>query len=257
MRCALVVLVAAGCGLLGACSSGSRVPHGAVLLFDVSFGSPENTVGEPPKVYESGSEQTFPSTIASQIFLGAPKVVDRLCGLDKQPVQLAAASGTQGHEGLEFLLDQRYGHYHVELDLCVASLGLPPKPANEPQLAIFLDIPEAYALGLFEGGRIVVLDPARGMAAVNEPQVIGQYAVDKPMHIAIDFDLIAQSLSVAVDAKTIYTGKLDAYLARAVRVVIRGNPTNLAAFDNFFVWAENDRTAGAPEPLAPKTGPEQ
>jgi len=49
---------------------------------------------------------------------------------------------------------------------------------------------------------------------------------------------------------------LQADIPRAVRVIVRGNPTTTAAFDNFLVWAQHDRTQGGTAPQAPITGPE-
>jgi hypothetical protein len=209
-------------------------------------------------VLVEGTAQPIPSTLPSQIFLGAPQVVEKLCGLEHQPAVLASAAGELGHVGLEFLLDQRYGHYHFELDVCVASLGAPPLQANEPQLAIFLDIPDAYALGFFDRGRLVAIDPARGTDAVTDPAVIGAYELNKPMRIALDFDLTQQAWSIAVDGAKLFDGKLHASLPRAVRVVIRGNKANVAAIDDLVIWAENDLSKGLQEPpLAPKTGSQE
>jgi hypothetical protein len=249
-----ILLVGCALGLL-ACPGGDKsIPPEAVLLFDVDFSSPENKVGEAPKVYEDGSTQSVPSLIPSQIFLGAPKVADALCGLEDQPAVFAVGGEPLGHVGLEFLLDQRYAHYHVELDVCIANLGVPPLQANEPQLAIFLDIPDAYALGFFERGRLVIVDQARGTDALTDPTVIGAWELGKPQRIALDFDVSAQTWSIASNGAKIFDGKLEASLPRAVRVVLRGNPVNVAAVDDIVIWAENDLFKDLPEPVEPETG---
>lgn len=247
-----------GCAVaLLACPGGKDLPPGAVLLFDVDFSSPENKPGEAPKVYEEGSVQAIPSRLPSQIFLGAPKVVDALCGLENQPAVLTVAESPLGHVGLEFLLDQRYAHYHVELDVCIANLGVPPLQASEPQLAIFLDIPDAYALGFFERGRLVIVDQARGTEVVTDPMVVGAWELGKPQRIALDFDVTTQTWSIASNGVKIFDGKLEASLPRAVRVVLRGNVVNVAAIDDIVIWAEKDLSGGLEEPLMPKTGPNE
>jgi hypothetical protein len=244
-----------GCALaLLACPGGKSIPPGAVLLFDVDFSSPENTVGAAPKVYEEGSVQPVPSPLPSQIFLGPPKVAEALCGLEDQPAVFAVADGPLGHVGLEFLLDQRYAHYHVELDVCIANLGVPPLQSSEPQLAIFLDIPDAYALGFFERGRLVIVDQARGTEVVTDPVVIGAWELGKPQRIVLDFDVTTQTWSIASNGVKIFDGKVEASLPRAVRVVLRGNAVNVAAIDDVVIWAENDLSEGLEEPLMPKTG---
>jgi len=246
MRIQGLLLLAAACGL-AACKAESKLPSGAALLFDVAFSAPENSAGAAPTLVDPNATQPWPSKSPSQIFMGAPKVVAELCGLTDQPLALTSASGQQSHEGVEFLLDQRYGHYHIELDVCAQQIGIPPLQAMEPQLAIFLDIPQAYAIGFFEKGRIVVIDQVRGIDAVLNPEVIGRYELGKPLHLAIDFDTMAQTWSIAFDGKQAFAGKLAPVLPRAVRVVIRGNESNAAAIDNFVVWAENDLSMAAPE----------
>jgi hypothetical protein len=242
---------------LAGCPAARRTPEGAALLYDVDFSAPEQAVGEEVRVVETGTQQIFPSKVPSQIFFGHPVVVEKLCGLAKQPLRLTSATGMRGHEGLEFLLDQRYGRYHVELDLCVDRLDAPPLPSQAVQLAIFLDIPEAYALGFQSGGEIDVIDPNLAPEAAPAPRPVGRFELGKPIHIALDVDLEKQTWRISLDSKTVYDGPLQATIPRAVRVVVRGNPANAAAFDDFLVWAEHDLTAPGATTTPPTTGPER
>lgn len=257
MRAAPCLLAALLAAALGCKAGGSNPPEGAALLFDVHFDPPEDKPGAPPKLYPAGETQVFPSPIPSQIFMGQPLVVDALCGLTRQPLRLSSATGTLGHEGIEFLLSQRYGRYHIELDLCVAQLGPPPRPASEPQLAVFLDFPEAYALGFFADGKIGLVDPLRAAEGDTSAEAIGKWTASRPIHIAIDADLEAHLWTITLDGAKAYEGKFDGYLPRAVRVVLRGNEANQVAFDDFVVWAQHD-LGGELEapPEAPRTGPE-
>lgn len=256
MRTAVWILAALIAAASGGCKSERvRLPEGAALLFDVRFSPPEDRAGSPPRVHEAGTTQPFPSAIPSQIFMGQPQVVESLCGLRDQPVRLASATGTMGHEGLEFLLSQRYGRYHVELNLCVAQLGAPPREASEPQVAVFLDFPQAYAVGLFADGSIGLVDPARLLAGDTTHESIGAWKADVPLHLAIDADLEQHTWVISLDGKKAFEGKFDAYLARAVRVVVRGNESNQIAFDDFVVWGEHDLGEGEPE-APPKIGDE-
>ncbi|MGH7292242.1 MAG: hypothetical protein ACREJT_13585, partial [Myxococcota bacterium] len=256
MRIVGALLLAAVCGL-AACKPGAKPPSDAVTLYQVDFSAPGNAAGSPPKLADPNTPLGVPRTGPSEIFMGAPMVVDKLCGLTKQPVKLAVASGTQGIEGLFFALDSRYGHYRVELDLCIEHFGVPPLQASEPQVAVFLDMPQAYALGFFEKGRLVIIDQARGVDAIVNPLVIGSYEVGKPIHLTIDVDVTGQTWSVAADGKHLYTGKIGVTVPSAVRVVTRGNPSNVVAIDDVVVWAENDLTVTEPDPLASESTTEE
>jgi len=220
-----------------ACHPSSRVPEDAAILYDVKFSSPENTVGHLPATVPEGGEQKFPSNIITRVFFGQPTVVAKLCGLE-QPLQLAVAHGTQGMEGVEILLDQAHAHYRVELDLCVVRLDTPPLSSQKAQLAVFLDIAEAYALAFMATGDIGVVDPNLAPETVQNPKVVARYEPGKPMHLAFDFDVQTQRWQVAIDGKQVYDGPLQATITRAVRVVIRGNPQNEAAIDNLLIWAQ-------------------
>ena len=223
---------------LFACHPSSRMPADATLLYDVDFASPEQTAGQPLATVPAGEEQKFPSRIPTAVFFGHPTVVAKLCGLDHQPLQLAVARGTNGMEGVEILLDRRHAHYHVELDLCVVKLETPPVSAQKAQLAVFLDIAEAYALAFMATGDIGVVDPNLAPETVVNPKVVAHYEPGKPMHVAFDFDLDTQRWQIAIDGAQVWDGPLQATIPRAVRVVIRGNPVNEAAFDNLLIWGQ-------------------
>lgn len=241
LRFALIAL----CLGVGACSSSShprRVPDGAALLFDVDFSAPEQTVGSEVKFVEAGTVHPFPSKIPSEIFFGHPTVVAKLCGLDHQPLRLSVATGDQAIEGVEFLFDQRYGRYHLELDLCIDKLDPPPLPSQAVQVAVFLDIAAAHALGFESGGQMVMIDPNLQPETIEHPKPIGTFELGKPMHLLFDVDLQKSTLLISVDGKEVYNGPVQADIPRAARVVVRGNPTTVAAFDNFWVWAQNDLT---------------
>jgi hypothetical protein len=256
MRILGLLLLAGAAGLV-ACKREAGAPSGSVVLYDVDFSAPGNAVGAPPALADANAAPGVPRRGPSDIFMGAPKVVDALCGLTNQPVRLSVASGTQGHEGLFFALGGFYGHYRVELDLCVQNLGAPPMPANEPQLAIFVDLPQAYALGFFAGGRLVMIDQARGADVFANPAVIGSYAVGQPIHVAIDVDVPGETWKIAADGKELYSGKTGPVVPSAIRVVTRGNANNEAAIDNIVVWAENDLSESETDPLASETAPEE
>jgi hypothetical protein len=254
----LQLALVAVCLGLSACQAvkRSRVPEGAALLFDVDFSAPEQTLNEEVKVSPEQTRQTWPSKVPSGIFFGHPMVVAKVCGLDTQPVLLSVASGTQGMEGLEFLLDQRYGRYHVELDACVREIDPPPLPAQALQVAVFLDIAEAYALGFMSGGTLAMVDPNLHPETLTAAQPVGKFELGKPLHLAFDVDLEKQTWRIEVDGKPVYDGALQATTPRAVRVLVRGNPRTVMGFDNLLIWAQHDLTPEGTTLPAPITGPE-
>lgn len=228
----------------------TRIPSDATLLYDVDFGGPEQAVGKPLAVVGTGEEQKFPSRTPSQVFFGDPAVVATLCGLTNQPLELAVAHGTQGIEGIELLLDQRQKHYRVELDLCIATLATPPIPAQKMQLAVFLDIAEAYAVAFLTGGEMGIVDPILAPETALDPRRIeARWEPGKPLHLAVDVDLDTQRWQVAVDGKQVYDGELRMTIPRAVRVVIRGNPSNQAAVDNLLIWGQKPIPIDVPAPV--------
>ncbi|MFI5316114.1 MAG: hypothetical protein ACHQ6T_10445 [Myxococcota bacterium] len=258
MRCAPLAALAL---VLTACPAPApppRIPEGATVLYDVDFSAPEQTAGAEVQTQPEGSSPTFPSKLPSQIFFGHPMVVPALCGLAKQPAQLKVSTGTDGQEGLAFLLDPRYGKYHVELDLCVQQLGPPPLAAQALQVVVFLDFPQAYGLGFASGGTIAVIDPNLAADALATPQPIARFQQGTPMHVAFDLDLEKQTWHISIDGKTAYDGPLEASVPRSVRVLIRGDFASTAAFDNLLIWAQHELTpAEDVPPPAPVTGSEK
>jgi len=227
-------------------------PADATVLYEVDFSAPEHTVNQPPAVVPEGQEQKFPSRTPSQLFFGQPLVVAKECGLDQQPLKLAVAGGTQGMEGLEFLLDQRQAHYHIELDLCIAQLLPPPIAAQKVQLAVFLDIAEAYALAFLANGEIGVVDPNLAPETAIEPKRLdAHWQNGVPMHLALDVDADTGKWQVAIDGKQVYDGPLQMTIPRAVRVVLRGNARNEAAIDNLLIWGQRPKEGAF---LPPRTG---
>ena len=72
------------------------------------------------------------------------------------------------------------------------------------------------------------------------------------MHLAFDVDYDTQRWQIAIDGKQVYDGQLVMTIPRAVRVVLRGNPQNAAAFDNLVIWAQRPLAPDVDVPL-PKT----
>jgi hypothetical protein len=235
-------LCLAGALTLASCHHASRVPAGVTVLYDVAFEAPEQTVGQTLKVRTE--EAKFPLKVPSRIFLGSPTVVDKLCRLDHQPLQLSLApqpatgyTGDKKIEGVEFELDPGYKRYHAELDVCVLALGQPTAPTQLTQLNVFLDVPDAYGIGFIEGGRIGLLDPTKPETQ-SAPIAFGLFVLNHPQHLGIDLDVVERTWTISVDGTKVYSGPIQALYGSSLRVVLRGTEKNVAALDNVLIWAE-------------------
>jgi hypothetical protein len=239
-----------------------RVPVGASLLYDVSFSAPEQKAGEPVHVPPDDQKVVLPLRIPSRVFMGAPTVTERACGLGEQPLQLslvdpALPMGKQ-LEGVQFDLDAGFERYHAELDACVAMLQPARIMTQLVQLLIFVDVPDAYAIGFLDGGKIGLTDPMRPESQAA-PKLIGGFIVGQPRHFAIDVDVPKKEWRVAIDGSEVYSGAIQALYGSALRVVLRGGSQNVAAIDNVLIWAEgriaepapNESDSGEPGPVTP------
>ncbi|HTO52273.1 MAG TPA: hypothetical protein VMR50_02720 [Myxococcota bacterium] len=225
----------------------SRVPRDAELVFDVDFSSPEQVVGSDVKVTDPQKLEVWPQHQPSTIFFGHPTVVHDFCGLNNQPLRISTFTGTQNSEGVSFSLDPRWGRYHVELDLCVESVGTPTRadPRDSP-LVVFIDLINAHAIGFNPDGKITALAPGEDPTKPpQQAQVIGSYELRKPMHLAVDVDLEKKTWRIALDGKVLLPdAPIFANVPGLVRVMARNSQNASLAIDNVLIWGQDDRFAG-------------
>lgn len=237
---------------LGACSQ-PRVPKGAEVVFDVDFSAPEQTADGALHIAEPGKMEVWPARVPSDVFFGHPRVVAALCGLSHQPLELSTKTGDNYREGVVFSLDPRWGHYHFELDACIDSLESPGKVERDSPVVVFIDVRSAHAIGFNPDGTIVLQLPVVDLANPPPPKPIGHFEAKKPVHLAVDVDLAAKTMTVAVDGKVVLERQPVAVdIPSSLRLMVRNNPTAVAGFDNVLVWGENDRFAAQEESQEPE-----
>jgi hypothetical protein len=238
---------------LGACSK-SRVPKGAEVVFDVDFSAPEQTAGSAVHLAEPGKMEVWPARVPSDVFFGKPTVVGSLCGLAHQPLQLTAKTGDNDREGVVFSLDPRWGHYHFELDACVDSLDSPGKIEPDSPVVIFIDVRAAHAIGFNPDGTIVLQLPVMDATSPPPPpKPIGRFEPKKPVHLVVDVDLAAKTMTVAIDGKVAVDRQPVAVdIPSSFRLMVRNNPSAVAGFDNVLIWGENDRFAAQEDSQEPE-----
>jgi hypothetical protein len=227
------------------CSCSRKVPSGAEVVFDVDFSSPEQTVNAPVQTAGPGKGETWPSRVPTAVFFGHPIVVDRFCGLDRQPLRITSATGDNNIEGVVFSLDPRWGRYHFEFDLCVNQNETTGSLNRDPPAVVFLDMINAHAIGFDPAGQITVTLPAPDPNNPTAPQKIGNYQRKKPVHVAVDVDFENKSWRIALDGKTaLQDSPVVVNVPGSMRVLARGNPSVQLGLDNVLIWGEHDRFAG-------------
>jgi hypothetical protein len=246
MRPFLRVAAVAVAGALCACQR--RVPSGAEVVFDVDFSAPEQKVNEPVQVAAEGKAETWPSRVPTSVFFGHPIVVDRFCGLDKQPLRLTSATGDNNSEGVAFSLDPRWGRYHFELDLCVNQNETASTTSRDAPVVVFLDMINAHAIGFDAAGQVTALAPSLDPNKPATPQKIGNYERRKPVHVAADVDFEKKTWRISLDGKPVLPETPIAInVPGSMRVLARGNPSVQIGVDNVLIWGEHDRFAGQEE----------
>ena len=195
------------------------------LLYDVDFGTPPHTVGQPPVIGNGDAPRKTPTSIP----FGDPTVVTTLGGLTDQPC--AFGNGTTGYDQLQFRIggghvgsfdDQDY--YHVEMDVVVERL-------DSGNFTILCDLPTVHNVIFNPDGQITSFPG--GLEATYEFGV--------PVHLEFEVGLFAPShWKVWIDGSLVFSVPYTGYEFESLRVNLTGqNASDAAAMDNFRVYGEN------------------
>src|SRR5262249_41265863 len=144
----------------------------------------------------------WPSRMPTAVFFGHPIVVEKFCGLDRQPLRITAATGDNNSEGVVFSLDPRWGQYHFEFDLCVNQNEAQTGVVRDPPAVVFLDMIKAHAIGFDPQGQVLALVPSMDPVNPATSQKIGNYERKKPIHVAIDVDFERKTWRISLNGKT-------------------------------------------------------
>jgi hypothetical protein len=198
-----------------------------VMLYDVDFGSPPHSVGQPPVV---GAEPV-PRDRPTALSFAPPTVESSVGAMDDQPMQLRVLSGMLSQAefdlGAQTDIPTGFDLYRVDYDAMVVSLD-----SRLDSLTMLLDMPIVRNVYLTGGQtiRYFVSGPGGGGG------IIGTYSFGVPVHIRVDLHVPTERWSISVDGRRLHTGPcpIDGTIRR-VRLSLDDNApplTNLAAVDN-------------------------
>jgi hypothetical protein len=218
--------------------------HGE-LLYDVTFSSPPNVVGQAPVLQTSGTQRIGPSANN----FGASVVVTSFGGLIDQPLHLVPTQGNQfRYAQLKFGVSASdgftnvYPYYHIGMDLYLNNFQ------GNNYFSMYLD----------NSGNLVRLDlnsngtMTQGMAS-GTPQV-GQFQFGAVFTLGVDIDLPSNMWTISLSGQPVYTGKFSyptpaypnppTYLY-ACRINLADDPSTPQVPD---AAVDNVRITGIPEP---------
>ncbi len=170
-------------------------PASGVLLYDVDFGTPPHTVGQPPVTGTGPAPRATPTAIS----FGDPTVVAQVGALSDQPCSFG--NGTSGYDQLQFVcggpgvpggFPEAYDCYHVEFSVLVEQLA-------ETTFRFFLDTPLANSISFRSDGTIFLF-PAN--------QTIGTFAFGVPVFLEVDLDVVADEWTISLDGTPAYPERL-------------------------------------------------
>jgi hypothetical protein len=203
---------------------------GEVLLYDVDFGTPPHTPGEPPVLGDGPAPRKTPSEIP----MGKPLVVEALGALTDQPCAFGDHP-VDPYDQLKFCTEQggahgfpdAYGTYRVELIVLVDDV--------DPNLRfkVFMDCPLAHSVEFDSEGdiRAIVL----GEGGYNN--VIGSYTKGTPIELEIEVKIESQTWWIRLEGEEAFTGAYPSEELRAVRLSLYTNlPADPVAVDNVVIW---------------------
>ena len=172
--------------------------EGAVF-YNVDFGTPPHTVGQPPAL-GAGS---LPRDRPTDIVFGTPMVVASLGDLSNQPL-LFDRDGASGQSGL--LYEQvwfdmpsedsslpRFPRYHIQMDVMFETIG--SHTGDERLAAIHIDVPSAHQIRFDSNGQIIA--QVLGSGGYEVP--IGTVQLGVPLFLEIDVDLVLQTWVIRID----------------------------------------------------------
>lgn len=221
MKSALVIIIAAILVL--------HVPAGSagkarILLYDVDFGTPPHTVGEPPVTGTGDPPRKTPTSIP----FGDPTVVEELGLLTDQPC--AFGNGTTWYDQLQFNIgadypggfDESYDIYNIEMDILIREL-------INSQFTILLDVPHVHNIYFNADGTMHSL-PA-GLDATFEFGV--------PLHLEVNFDIPNRVWMIRLNDEVVHSDHHAGNDFRSMRLNLTGEHINdSVGIDNFKIYGE-------------------
>lgn len=192
------------------------------LLYDVTFSTPPNQVGQSPYLDTTGSPRVGPT----QNVFGHSKVANSIGDLTNQPVQLIPGpAGSFSYGQLQFDLGDsaiyafptNYPYYHLQMDVFLDHL------ATNEHFTVLVDSPYASSIDFYGTGIISRNVHASDPYYPNRP--IGTFQFGTMFTLAIDLDVPANSWTITYNTQQIYSGQF--YLPTPADPEL---PTSIRAF---------------------------
>ncbi len=195
---------------------------GADPLYDVDFGTPPHSLGQPPTT----GAGAFPRDVPTDLLGTGIEVVAGSGALSDQPAQLSG----DATQFIGFSLSgSGFDAFQITLDLLPSSLAF----GTEARLSV--DTPSTNSMNFRWNGDIAIFDGDLTLGVVDT------FTVGTLLQVAIDFDLGAGAWSIDVNGNEIHAGSLLGTLtAPAFRIGAFGN--------DYTILADNVQIAGVPEP---------
>ena len=206
----------------------SEARAGEVLLYDVDFGTPPHTPGEPPVLGDGPAPRETPSTIP----FGEPLVVEALGELVDQPCAFGYHP-VNPYDQLTFYTEQGGAHgfpdaypsYRLQMLVLVENTGM--------EFKVFVDCPSAHSVifDSFGNIRAVVL----GGGGYNI--IIGAYSPGTSILLEIEVNIATQMWTIRLDGEEAFTGAYPSDYLRTMRLSMDTNlPDDPVAVDDILIW---------------------
>lgn len=168
-------------------------------LYNVTFSSPEHTVGKPPAI---GNGYSQPSSIK----FGNPTVESSLKGLKDQPLVLRDPGKNRGNHYDQIQLDigREADHYLVYFDVLVADAS--------SGFSVFFDTPRTQKIYFTPSQLIEIFQQID--AHINSEnrieKIIGTYETDVVYKFLVEIDIRNKEWIIKMNTKVLYEGKFYA-----------------------------------------------
>jgi len=194
----------------------------ATLLYDIDFGTPPHTVGDPPLV-DTGDA---PRNSVSKIVMGTPLVVSSYEDLVDQSLAFNSFNGEPDQVRLQLNDLPTSESYCMGADVVISDMQ------DWYGFTIFFDMPNARWIQFWSDGTIHAFpgpDEYRGL--------IGTYTFGNKMNVRVEIDLQANLWHILLDDVLVHSGSIfGATELRSIRFSTHTYPEGVtAAIDNIVV----------------------